>query len=75
MPFFQEPRVLFSLSIIQIQIKVESNHICRLLAMQAPLDFVLKGVLQSEDGEEEEIGLELIDGYAVCVYKPQCLGR
>jgi len=43
--------------------------------MQAPLDFVLKGVLQSEDGEEEEIGLELIDGYAVCVYKPQCLGR
>ena len=43
--------------------------------MQAPLDFVLKGVLQSEDGEEEEIGLELIDGYAVCVYKLQCLGR
>ena len=34
--------------------------------MQAPLDFVLK---------DEEIGLDLIDGYAVRVYKLQCLVR
>ena len=43
--------------------------------MQAPLDFVLNGVLQGEDGDEEEIGLDLIDGYSVRVYKLQCLVR
>ena len=37
---------------------------------QAPLDFVLRGVLN----EKEEIGLELIPGYAVKVFQLKCLG-
>ena len=40
--------------------------------VQAPMDFVLRGVLKDDSGEEEQIGLELIEGYAVKVFKLQC---
>lgn len=41
--------------------------------VQAPMDFVLRGVLRDDSGEEEPIGLELIEGYALKVFKLQCL--
>lgn len=38
---------------------------------QAPLDFVLRGVLRGEELPDEEIGLSLIPGYVVKVFKLQ----
>ena len=40
---------------------------------QAPLDFVLRGCLEHEVGVNEEIGLDLIPGYALKVFRLQCL--
>ena len=40
--------------------------------LQAPLDFVLRGCLEHDDANEE-IGLELIPGYALNVFRLQCL--
>ena len=42
---------------------------------EVPLDFIMKGVLKtgSNAGEREELGLALIPGYKVHVYKLQYL--
>ena len=42
-------------------------------ATEAPLDFVLRGVLRREELPDEEIGLNLIPGYVVEVFKLQFL--